>query len=357
MSSSINSIERYIYQKTFSAADRIELYDDFRQYLLDGLSAQATFSKLIDNYTRRGTNPNHPIGKILTECSDNLKAGFSLSESLREWIPDQELSIIASCDLAGRVSDGFLNAMFIAEGTEKIFSSIKSTLMMMAYMFSLSFGIIVMFCVLIVPALKQSVPLEQWNIAQLGLWYFYVFVTGYWYILIAILMGAAVVYKSLSIWTGNIRFHFDKIPPYSIYKRIYGATFILNINAMLSAGIPMETAIRNMVASCESPWLLERLEAIRNAIDSGYENLGSAMDVTGFEFPGEAAIIKLKSLFETSNTDGSLKRFAGKWLDKTISSVEKTGETLKILSYFGCAGTVCLLLFVMSDLIQRAFSL
>lgn len=352
----MNNFERYIYQRTFSASDRIELYDDFRQYLLDGLSLLATFDKLIDNYTRRGKNPGNPIGQILIECRQNVKAGFSLADSLREWIPDQELSIIESCDVAGRVSDGFLNAVFIAEGTDKILSSIKSSLMIMTYMFSLSFSIVVMFCVLLVPVLKQSVPLEKWNVAQLGVWYFYVIVTEYWYVILFLIVAvSSIIYKSLSQWTGNIRFAFDKLPPYSIYKRLNGATFILNVNAMLSAGIPMETAINNMVSSCESPWMLERLEAILGAIEDGEENLGSALDVIGYEFPGDAAIIKMKSLFETSNSEGSLKRFAGNWLNKTVSSVEKTGELLRLLGYFGCAGSITLLILVMSDLIQQAF--
>jgi len=352
----MNNFERYIYKKTFSASDRMELYDDFRQYLLDGLSAQDTFAKLIDNYTRRGANPGNPIGQILKECSDNLKAGFSLADSLREWIPDQELSIIESCDMAGKVADGFLNAMFIAEGTEKISRSIKSSLMIVTYMFSLSFGVVAMFCILLVPTLKQNVPLEKWNTLQLCVWYFYVLVTEYWYLILLVIVAISfAAYKSLSKWTGNIRFHFDKLPPYSIYKRLNGATFILNVNAMLSAGIPMETAINNMVTSCESPWMLERLEALHGAIESGVENLGAALEEIGYEFPGEAAIIKMKSLFETSNAEGSLKRFAGKWLDKTVTSVEKTGEALRILGYFGCAASIGLLILIMSDLIQQAF--
>jgi len=352
----MNNFERYIYKRTFNATDRMELYDDFRQYLLDGLSVLATFDKLIENYTRRGRNPGNPIGQILNECRQNVKAGFSLADSLREWIPDQELSIIESCDVAGKVADGFLNAAFIAEGTEKIIRSVKSSLMIITYMFSLSFSIVVMFCVLLVPVLKQNVPLEKWNMAQLGVWYFYVIVTEYWYVILAMIVGVSyTVFKTLSLWTGNIRFAFDKFPPYSIYKRLNGATFILNVNAMLSAGIPMETAINNMVNSCESPWMLERLEAVLGAIEQGEENLGSALDVIGYEFPGDAAIIKMKSLFETSNSEGSLKRFAGKWLDKTVSSVEKTGELLRLIGYFGCAFSITLLILVMSDLIQQAF--
>ncbi|MEA7538842.1 fimbria/pilus outer membrane usher protein, partial [Salmonella enterica subsp. enterica serovar Virginia] len=45
--------------------------------------AQITFEKLIDNYTRRGKKTGDPIGEILTECSQNLKAGFSLADHLK----------------------------------------------------------------------------------------------------------------------------------------------------------------------------------------------------------------------------------------------------------------------------------
>lgn len=352
----MNNIERYIYQKTFNASDRIEIYDNFRQYLLDGLSAEETFNKLIANYTRRGKKPGDPIGKILTECSQNLRAGFSLSESLREWLPDQEFSIIDACEISGNLPEGFSNAMFIAEGTSKMTRAVKTSSLIMLYMFSLSFSIVMLFCLLLVPSIKMSVPLEKWNFLQLGVWYFYVLITEYWYLIL--ILGVAFIvsiYKSLKHWRGNIRFIFDRLPPYSIYKRVTGAIFIINVNALLSAGIPMEDAIRKMVDSCQSPWLLERLTATLNAINSGEENLGTALDVTGYEFPGEEAIIKMQSLFETSNREGSLKRYANKWLEKTINAVETSGEAIRNISVIGCALIIILLIVVMYDLLQQAF--
>lgn len=210
----MNRFERWLYQTTFSAEDRIEIYDNFRQYLLDGLSAEDTFNKLIENYTRRGKKPNNAIGKILKECRDNIRAGFSLAQSLREWIPDQELSIIDSCDTAGKVAEGFLNAMLIAEGTSRIISAVRASLMITGYMFSLMAGIIFLFCILLIPVLKQTVPLTQWNGIQLSVYYFYLTITNYYWLLIIIFCtGGYLIKKSLSSWTGNIRFYFDKLPP------------------------------------------------------------------------------------------------------------------------------------------------
>ncbi|MEB5974849.1 hypothetical protein MXF20_22510 [Pantoea dispersa] len=83
----MNRLARAIYQATFSAQDRIEIYDDFRQYLLDGRGAKESYQKLIDNYSRRGKKPGDAVAQILTECAENLGAGFGLADSLREWIP------------------------------------------------------------------------------------------------------------------------------------------------------------------------------------------------------------------------------------------------------------------------------
>ncbi|CAH0297544.1 conjugal transfer protein [bacteria symbiont BFo1 of Frankliniella occidentalis] len=352
----MNRVERYLYQLTLSADDRIEIYDNFSQYLRDGVSAQDTFKKLIANYSRRGKKPGNAIAKILQECADNLSAGYSLSESLSEWIPEQELSIIESCDEAGRLPEGFDNAMLIAGGTGRIVSAVRGAAGIIIYMSALLLGIISLFCILLVPVLKQAVPLSQWNGIQLGIYYLYLVITDYyWIILIIVAALIFMVRRSLDKWTGNLRFYADKLPPYSIYKRLHGATFILNVNAMLSVGIPMEEAIKKMTRSCRSDWLAERLEATSRSIESGEQNLGMALDVTGYEFPGEEAIIKMQSLFETNNSNGSLKRFAEKWLDKTIKGVEQTSERLRIVSILGCGVFICVLIVVMFDLIQRAF--
>ncbi len=69
----------------------------------------------------------------------------------------------------------------------------------------------------------------------------------------------------------------------------------------------------------------------------------------------EDAIIKMQSLFETANQENSLHRFADKWLDKTVKTVEKSGTVIQVMGYFGIAIAILLLILVMSDLIQQAF--
>ena len=352
----MNRLARAIYQTTFSAQDRIELYDDFRQYLLDGRSAKETYQKLIDNYSQRGKKPGDAVAQILTECAENLGAGFGLADSLREWIPDQELSIIESCDLAGRPADGFVNAMDIASGTGRISGAVKSTVAVTSYLTLLTVGVVVMFCMMLVPVIIQAVPLSQWNGLQKAVYYFYLLLSDGWWALLLLFVGmVSLVVWSLPRLTGRLRFFLDRFPPWSIYRRIHGAAFIMNVNAMDAAGIPMERAVATMKASTRSAWLYERLDALERAIPSGEKNLGVALAATDYEFPDDRAIVKLQSLFETRNSEGSLKRFAATWLERTVKSVERTGDRLRIVSLLLCGVLVASLMLIMFSLIQKAF--
>ena len=352
----MNRFTRALYQATFSAQDRIEIYDDFRQYLLDGRSAKETYQKLIDNYSRRGKKPGDAVAQILTECAENLGGGFGLGDSLREWIPDQELSIIESCDLAGSPEDGFLNAISIAKGTGRLSSAVKTTVGMTTYLTLLSMSVIVVFCIMLVPVILQAVPLSQWNSMQTAVYYFYLLIRDWWWALLLLSGGVVTaIVMSLSRLTGRLRFYLDRFPPWSVYQRIHGAAFIMNVNAMDAAGIPMERAIASMKDSTRSAWLYERLDALEHAISAGEENLGQALDATEYGFPGERAIVKLQSLFETKNSEGSLKRFADTWLESTVSSVERTGDRMRIASLLLCGVMVITLILIMFGLIQKAF--
>lgn len=352
----MNRFERLLYKATFNGNDRVELYDDFEQYLQNDLHIKVIYKKLIDNYTRRGKKPDHPIGKILRECSEKLENGFSLAESLKDWIPDNELGIIDACDKAGSARDGFANAIIICDGITRVRSAVKGITRIGMFLFSLNFAIVAVFCAMLVPAIINTVPLSQWNIMQTMVYYFYLGVMDYWYIFILIFSVLYYLIKiSFTHLTGRARRFFDKFLPWKVYRKIVGASFILSVNAMLSAGVAMEEAVISMKTGTRSRWYYERLFALERTISGGEENLGQALDATGYDFPDENAIIKMQTLFETNSYKESLNRFAKKWLEKTISDVERLGSRLHITGLFFSTGTIILLLLVMFPLLASAF--
>lgn len=343
---------------TFNVNDREDIYDNFRQYLIDGQSTEKTIRNMIANYTRRGKKPNSPIADILREWEEKFKLGLSLGESLRGWIPEQELSVIDACDVAGRAGDGFQKAIMIAKSADRIRKPIKGALFTVFYMFSLSFILLAFACSMLVPTLLEAVPLARWSSAQAFVYYFYLFVTNYWWavILILSLVGGGIYY-SLPRWVGNSRFHADKFAPYSLYKEMQGATFIVNVNAMLSAGIPLRDALIKIRNMSNSEWLKERINGAISGLTEGEENLGLALDISNFEFPSEDAIIKMQSLFETANKEGSLERFGERQLESTISRVERKTVVIKVVSMVVGASATISIFAIMYSLIQIAFNI
>ncbi|MGJ0637235.1 type II secretion system F family protein [Xenorhabdus bovienii] len=354
----MNKFYRYLLKATLNANDREDIYDNFRQYLMDGQSIEKSFEKMIINYTRRGKKPKDEIAFILSECLENIKQGYSLGESMKDWLPEQELSVIDACNLAGRPWDGFKKAIKIAQSTSRLKNSIRGALFTSLYMFSLSFTILCGACIFLVPMLLDSVPLVQWSIAQKFVYYFYVFITSYgWLLLVVVTAICYLIYYSFPRWTGNRRFYADKFVPYSLYKELHGATFIVNIDSMLSSDIPLRESLIKIRDMSDSPWLIEKINATLSRLADGEENLGSALDTSGYEFPSENAIIKMQSLFETSNQEGSLTRFADRQVEITLSTVEKKGNLIKLVSMFSGAAATIAIVGIMYSLIQIALNI
>lgn len=354
----MNLLNRKIIKLTFNANDRINIYDNFRQFLLDGIEIKQIYEKLIYIYTRRGKEPNDAIGLVLQECSSLLQGGASLANSLAEWIPEQERSVIEACTLAGSPQEGFLKAEKIASNTSRIKKSMLVTTFIFWFMNFILLAILTIVCSMIIPIIIETIPLERWSLSQKTVYYIYMFISNYWFIAIAILILILyLIYNSLPRWTGPIRFKIDKFPPYSFYRQMQGATFITNVAAMLSSGISLEDSLIKIRDGSNSAWLKERIDAAISGLNNGEGNLGDALDVSGYEFPSESAIIKMQSLFQTSNGEKSLEDFSDRSIESTISNITTTGNVIQMLSMFANVIGIVALFVIMYDLIAQMFTL
>ncbi|MDC7123868.1 type II secretion system F family protein, partial [Cellulomonas fimi] len=97
--------------------------------------------------------------------------------------------------------------------------------------------------------------------------------------------GAALVVASLwslPRWRGRIRRLADSIMPWSLYKDLQGAVFLMNTGALLGAGVH-ELEAMQLLHSFAPPWLQERLDAARDEMSEG-NSLGMALRKSGYDF-------------------------------------------------------------------------
>lgn len=75
--------------------------------------------------------------------------------------------------------------------------------------------------------------------------------------------------------------------PWSIYQDIQGATFLLNMAALLKAKMTTLNSL-NILQEFASPWLSTRLDSIIYRVRQG-DHLGLALRQCGYQFPSRGS--------------------------------------------------------------------
>jgi hypothetical protein len=127
-----------------------------------------------------------------------------------------------------------------------------------------------------------------------------------------VITGIAAI--ALIIWTvwslprwhrpDRLRRMFDGLMPWSVYKDIQGATFLLNIGALLQSGVKNQRRAGDSAGN-GIPWLAVRIDAITEHVREG-KHFGLALKDCGYDFPSQEAANFLSLLQGTEMMKSSL---------------------------------------------------
>nr|WP_158302483.1 type II secretion system F family protein [Sodalis glossinidius] len=120
---------RWIYQKTFSAKDRIAFYDMLAFLLDNNKSLQQALIDMRNVVTDFGRK-HHPYAVLLTDCLSTLDEGQGAFEKvLLEWVPVQEATLIGSGILYGKLSDTLRRASQFNESAKQYIADHRDELL------------------------------------------------------------------------------------------------------------------------------------------------------------------------------------------------------------------------------------
>jgi type II secretory pathway component PulF len=202
------------------------------------------------------------------------------------------------------------------------------------------------------PPLSRMFPREDWSGAMwwLGISADVVAKQGIWLGLFFLLFCGWTVW-SLPNVGGRPRRILDHLIPWSLYRDFQGVVFLLNVAALLGANIKTLDAL-NKLATHASPYMLERLNAIRRRVNAG-DHLGLAMRNAGYNFPSLETINKLVLLTAGQNSDNSqilIERYAMYMLKNTIVSMKRRVVRLSLACFCLIGAYMGMLLFVIQQL-------
>lgn len=356
----MNRLNRWYARLMFrlNTEKRIALLRKLASLLRNDFTLMNALGRLEMIESNNGKNPNEPFAIVMREWQKNLERGMSFSDTTRGWLPDEETLLVTSGNISNLVV-ALENTTRVIESARRIRSAVRSAVAYPLFLLILTFGIIVMVGLYLVPPLVEVAGSDViWRGAARGLIGMSDFTIKYWYMfVVGFLILVFVVGLSLNNWSGRLRAKFDKLPPWNIYKIHISVGWLMSLSSMISAGITMPDAIR-MLADNASRYLRSILEEVLHYIANG-DNLGVALARAGRDFPNKEIIGDLMIYADMTDFDKNITSIANDYLDDSVRKMESISNVLNsvgIMLVSAIIAWVVLGTFQMQDQITAALS-
>lgn len=330
------SLQRFWLKLQFGAAQRIRVYQKLNRFLSSSVSLRQALEIMYQHASEDGRKPKNPTAVILLQWLRSVKNGQSFGQAIQGWVPDGDRLVIEGGEAAGNLPQAIERAVLISESLRLIVSTILGGIAYPVMLFVAAIGFLIFFGTTVIPQFEEILPREEWTgiAAQMSVMSDFVQYGMVW-VLLALAALGILIGATMTKWTGPLRKKFDKYPPWSLYRLVTGAGFMLTVSGMIRAGIAVPK-ILTMLQRGASPWYVEKLSKTLYQVKNGH-NLGEALYRTGFNFPDKDTVADLRSYANLSKFDETLQRLGEEWLDDAIKRIKAQMAVLFMtcLLFFG----------------------
>ncbi|MDR2412799.1 MAG: type II secretion system F family protein [Rickettsiales bacterium] len=277
--------------------------------------------------SKGGAKPDEPFAIVMREWQKNLERGQSFSDATRGWVPMHETLLLTLGDIS-KLSIALENIGRVVEGIEKIKRSMLSAVAYPLFLLALTFGIIIMVGMYLVPPLVEAAGHDiVWRGTSASLVWVADFSKNYWYVFAGGFLAAVLlIWLSLPSWSGRLRAVFDSLPPWNMYKIQVSVGWLMSLSAMVAAGGTIPVALK-MLADNSTKYLRSILESSLGFIANG-DNLGVALANTGRNFPNDEIIGDLSIYADMNGFDTNLSKIADDYLDESVRKMDMLSNTV-----------------------------
>ncbi|MEK7208642.1 MAG: type II secretion system F family protein [Patescibacteria group bacterium] len=210
------------------------------------VSALSTFRML----ATESENPN--LRRILTEITDDIKAGVPISDALSKHpkvFSDFYVHMVAAGEESGKISDNFNYLADYLERAYELSSKARNALIYPAFIILSFVGVMILMLTFVIPRLTdilketgQEIPI--YTKIVIGISDFFVNYGVFLFILLVILAVFVTRYVKTNIGKASLS-RFKLAVPYigNLYRKIYLSRIADNLSTMLTSGISMVRAI------------------------------------------------------------------------------------------------------------------
>lgn len=267
---------------------------------------------------------------VLTEISDDLQAGNSISKALVKHpkvFSDFYVNMVRAGEESGKLDQTFLFLADYIDRSYELTSKARNALIYPAFILFTFFAVMTLMLTVVIPKIGSILAdsgqeLPVYTKIILG---FSSFLTDYGiFILVALIIGGYVAYRYGQTPHGKLSMARAKLSiPYvgALYQKLYLSRFADNMHVMLSSGISAVRSLEITSSVIENAVyqtiLLEALEGVK---------AGSPMSQTLNQFPNEipAIMVQMLQIGEETGELGNILERMAKFYNREVNAAVDT---------------------------------
>lgn len=347
----------HVLRATFTGKHRRPFYETLR-FLLDNGKAEAEAFRMIGDVHTNFGQRWHPYNELAQDCLQALgdnRPGHQLLDVLALWIPQEEAALLGAGLKSGSLSVALTQSDRLIDARGRILQQVIFASVYPLLFIAIFSAMLLVNNLAIIPKLSKISDPAGWT-GALRIMNTLAGFTDNWAtaLFVAISLMLALVVWSLPRWRGRVREAFDGTIPWSLYKDLQGAVFLMNVAALLESGLA-DIDVLLTLRRTASPWLQERIDGALDGISLG-NSLGMALRNSGFNFPDRQTVNFLSLLDKGKGAAGLISRYAERALENIIARVKRRANVsrglsmLLILLFFVLIGALALQIQDMSRL-------
>ena len=332
-------IETFYAKTQFGTAVRVRLYKKLASLLRNGVPLVAALKMLHKQESKGGKKKDDPVSLILADFISVIENGGAASKAFAPWIPLSESMLIQAGEKAGDLPGALSSAIEVMQSSSQMKSALTGGLAYPLMLLVAAMGVVFLFGSKVIPEFAKIIDPSKWQGGAKGMLIMSNIVRDWTIPVIVLIVGVivAIVY-SMSRWRGGGRIFADNIPPWSIYRLWQGSTFLMSLQALLKAGVPLEKALIEMQRDA-NPWLDERIHAMIVGLRSGL-SFGDALQASGYGFPDSKIIDEITIYSSLSGFDKALAIISKEWLVEGVIEIQAKANMLRGIAMAVMAGVV-----------------
>ena len=303
---------------------------------------------------------------ILAATITAMQNGFTLDAALKPWIPYHEYGVLVSGVAANALAAALTRLLTTQERTRALVGQIRSAFSLPLGNLFVAFAFMYFVGKSILPVVRSLVPEDRADASVRGLYTLGVFATG-WGLPVALLSLTAVialVVWSLPRWTGLLRVKAEKVFPWNFYRDTQGFLWLMGYASLLAAGTKELTALGTQLTAA-TPWLAERLRAIRSLMQGGLllpaalkaaapeastDNPSWLAGGVTFNFPGRDMVDDIESLHGFADFPDRIERVAEQWSAEMLARTTLVTKVLGMVANLVTYGLIIYIIYACNDL-------